>query len=100
MEGKDEESTYISFNGALNFKSFEVSLKRKESILTFDQQRLELCKSTDRIKSFSSKSGCSKSCTKYKKTSSNGYIQSLPDICFKNFIILTNQRDQLNSNSN
>lgn len=74
MEGKDEESASFDGSYILTFESFDVSLKRKESNIIFDKRRLESCRSTDRIKLFSSKSGCSKSCTEYKRTSSNGYI--------------------------
>jgi len=73
MEEKTVEST--SFDGSayiLTFESLEVSLKKKESTSVVDKQRLGSCKSTEKIKSFSSK-GCSKLCTEYRKTSSNGY---------------------------
>lgn len=76
MQEEEEESTSFDGSYILTFKSFEVSSKRKENILTFDKQQLESCRSTDSVKPFSSKSGCSKSCT-YKKTSSNGYIWNL-----------------------
>lgn len=53
-----EESTYI-----LTFESFKVSFKEEENTSIHD-----------RIQSFASKSGCSKSCTEYRKISSNGYL--------------------------
>ncbi|XP_018304264.1 uncharacterized protein [Mycetomoellerius zeteki] len=73
MEEKDKDLT--SFDGSayiLTFESFEVSLKRKEDISVVDKRRLKFCKSTKKIKSSSFKGECSKSCTKYRKTSSNG----------------------------
>jgi len=72
MEEKAVEST--SFDGStyiLTFESLEVSLKKKESTSIVDKRRGS-CKSTEKIKSSSSK-GCSKLCTEYRKTSSNGY---------------------------
>lgn len=75
MEKEDEELT--SVNGSaytLTFESFEVYLKMEKNTSIVDKRRLGPCKFTEKIKLSSSKSNCSKSCTEYRKTSSNGYI--------------------------
>lgn len=75
MEEKDEESTSFDESAyILTFESFEVSLKREESTSIIDKRPLRSHKSTERIKSSPSKGGCSKLCTKYRKTNLNGYI--------------------------
>ncbi|KAM0725777.1 hypothetical protein ACS0PU_008503 [Formica fusca] len=69
MERKEKKLT--AFNESvciLNFKSSETFLKKKKSIPIIENEQCSgSCKPVERIKSFSSRNGCSKSCTHYRE---------------------------------
>lgn len=77
MERKEEKST--TFNDSvyvLNFKSSETFRRReKKSISIIENGQCSgSCKPVEKIKSFSSKKGCSKSCMHYNENEDR-YIQ-------------------------
>lgn len=69
MERKEEKLTAFDESVYIwNFESSEMFLKKKKSAsIVKNEQCSESCKSAKRIKSFSSRSGCSKSCTHYRE---------------------------------
>lgn len=73
MEEKEKKS--ISYDESVCILSFELSeesLKKENASTVDNEHRLRSCKSLEKIKLYSSTSGCSKSCTKYKKADLNG----------------------------
>lgn len=69
MERKEKKSTAFDESVyILNFESSEMFLKKKKNIpIIENEQCSESCKPVRTIKSFSSKNGCSKSCTHYRE---------------------------------
>lgn len=67
MERKEKKSTAFDESVyILNFKSSEMFPKKKKNIIE-NEQCSESCKPVGSIKSFPSRSGCSKSCTHYRE---------------------------------
>lgn len=83
MEKREKKSTAFDESVCmLNFESSETFLKKKKNI-PIKNECSESCKSVGRIKSFSSRSGCSKSCTHYRENKDR-YMHSLINDWFAN----------------